>query len=223
MKAPLPPLALENALQELANQQKVQGKASLTLSLTEAKALVQHHGATRRQVERTALGVGIVPRRYQRNIGTIGLEGQMILLDATVAVVGCGGLGGWVAEALARMGVGRLMLIDGDVFEEDNLNRQLGCTERTLGALKAQCLAERLEQVNAAVEVRVYVEWLNEHNAEQLFRGAGGVVVLAGKPDAFTAGATGNAVSGPSSPIPPGDIVTPGAEPVALFGSACVG
>ena len=100
----------------------------------------------------------------------------MILLDATVAVVGCGGLGGWVAEALARMGVGRLVLIDGDVFEEDNLNRQLGCTERTLGALKAQCLAERLEQVNAAVEVRVYVAWLNEHNAEQLLRGAGVVV-----------------------------------------------
>jgi molybdopterin/thiamine biosynthesis adenylyltransferase len=98
------------------------------------------------------------------------------LLQATVAVVGAGGLGGWVIETLARMGIGHLILIDGDRFEENNLNRQLGCTEDTVGKAKVACLAERVARVNGAVEVTPKEIWLDESNAAELIAGADVVV-----------------------------------------------
>jgi molybdopterin/thiamine biosynthesis adenylyltransferase len=152
------------------------GEPPIVLTLPQSQALADQLAVSRRLVERTALAQGIVPERYARNMGTVGIEGQMALLDATVAVVGCGGLGGWVAEALARMGVGRLILIDGDRFEGNNLNRQLGCTERTLGCLKAPCLAQRLAEVNGAVELQVHTAWLQADNAPELLRGSNVIV-----------------------------------------------
>ena len=71
---------------------------------------------------------GRMPERYLRNLGTIGLAGQLRLLQAKVVVVGAGGLGGYVLECLARQGVGQLVVIDGDNFAAHNLNRQILCT-----------------------------------------------------------------------------------------------
>ena len=62
------------------------------------------------------LKAGRMPERYWRNFGTIGLAGQLRLLQAKVVVVGAGGLGGYVLECLARQGVGQLVVIDGDHF-----------------------------------------------------------------------------------------------------------
>ncbi|MGB9826199.1 MAG: ThiF family adenylyltransferase, partial [Desulfofundulus sp.] len=107
----------------------------------------------RREIQITALESGIVPGRYLRNMGTVGVAGQLRLLSSTVAVVGCGGLGGLVVELLARMGVGRLVLVDGDVFDDNNLNRQVLCTEADLGKPKVMAAYERALAVNAAVEV----------------------------------------------------------------------
>jgi len=78
----------------------------------------------------------IIPTRYLRSLGTVGWDGQKKLLEATVVIIGAGGLGGWIIEGLARMGVGHLVVVDGDVFEENNLNRQLLCTEGSLGEAK---------------------------------------------------------------------------------------
>jgi len=143
-----------------------------TLSLSRTQALCERHDVSRGDLARAALGLGIVPGRYLRNIGTIGLEGQLALLRSSVAIVGCGGLGGWVAEALARMGVGHLRLIDGDHCEENNLNRQLACSEETIGHPKADALAQRLASVNGDVAVEARVAWLEAPNARELLAGA---------------------------------------------------
>ena len=147
-----------------------------TVSLADTCLLARRFHCSRRQVELAALEVGLVPERYRKNIGTVGREGQTRLLRATVAVVGVGGLGGWVAEGLARMGLGHLVLIDGDVYAEDNLNRQLGCVERVVGQPKVSVLCRRIAEVNGAVTVTVRMEWLREDNAADLLAGADVVV-----------------------------------------------
>ena len=147
-----------------------------SISVTQTRRLAEEHRCTVRDVERAALAARVLPERYRRNLGTVGWEGQQRLLESTVAIVGAGGIGGWIVEGLARMGVGHLIVIDSDRFEENNLNRQLGCTERTVGLPKAECLAERVAQVNAAVEVKARVTRLDAENAEELLRGADVVV-----------------------------------------------
>lgn len=157
------------------------------ISLAETRRLAQEFGQSPRQVELAALRVQILPQRYARNLGTVGWEGQCRLLEACVAVIGCGGLGGWIAEGLARMGVGRLILVDGDCFAEDNLNRQLGCTERTLGKPKVAVLVERLAEVNAATEVIGHQVYLTEENGAALLTGANVIVdALDNMPARFT-------------------------------------
>ena len=106
--------------------------------------------------------------RYDRNKIALSEEECGRLADKRVAIAGCGGLGGLVIEALARIGVGHLRVIDGDVFEESNLNRQLLCTEETLGREKAVVAAERIRAVNSEVEAEPVVAYLSEANAAAL-------------------------------------------------------
>ena len=146
------------------------------IRLRQVHELAAAHDCSIREVELAALGTGVVPWRYQRNLGTVGLEGQAKLLRATVAVVGLGGLGGYVTEALARMGVGRLILIDGDVFEEHNLNRQILSAEARLGADKVLAARQRVAEINGAVEVLGRVVILTRENLPQLLEGADVVV-----------------------------------------------
>ena len=89
------------------------------------------------------------PKRYNRNFHSLSQQDQEKLAKSTVAVVGCGGLGGYMAEELSRLGIGRLILIDGDQHDETNINRQLTATELTLGCWKVQAARERLQQVNS--------------------------------------------------------------------------
>ena len=119
---------------------------------------------------------GEVPERYLRNIGTIGIDGQLRLLNAKVAVVGAGGLGGNVIELLARQGVGYLKIIDGDGFATHNLNRQLLATEENMGMNKAKAAACRVAVVNSDVHIESIFQMLDEENAEQLLSGMDVVV-----------------------------------------------
>lgn len=91
---------------------------------------------------------------FERLIPLIGEEAFCRLQNAVVTVVGLGGVGGTVAEALARSGIGGLILIDGDVFEESNLNRQLGALNSTLGRSKAEVWAERVRDINPSLSVK---------------------------------------------------------------------
>jgi molybdopterin/thiamine biosynthesis adenylyltransferase len=93
------------------------------------------------------------------------------LKDFKVCVVGCGGLGGYIIESLGRIGIGYITAIDGDVFEESNLNRQLLSQEDTLGISKAQTAKNRMKNVNSTVNVTAVSEFITEQNSEQILKG----------------------------------------------------
>ena len=122
------------------------------------------------------LETGKMPERYLRNLGTIGISGQLRLLNAKVAVVGAGGLGGGIVELLTRQGVGYLRIIDGDVFAAHNLNRQLLSTERNLGMNKAIAATHRVADVNSDVSAEAVPKMLETENAAELLAGMDVVV-----------------------------------------------
>ena len=86
----------------------------------------------------------------------LGTEAMAKLAAARVAIFGLGGVGGYVVEALARSGVGKLDLIDNDKACLSNLNRQILATRDTLGMDKADAAAARVRSINPACELRVY-------------------------------------------------------------------
>lgn len=108
--------------------------------------------------------------RYSRNIGSITIEENKKLKESRVCVVGCGGLGGYVIEMLARMGVGEITAVDNDVFEESNLNRQILSNESNLASKKALVAKDHIERINSNVKVHPVVEYLNEVNAKSILK-----------------------------------------------------
>ena len=114
--------------------------------------------------------------RHSRNIPALSREEQSLLAGKTVAVIGCGGLGGHLIELLTRVGVGSIRCVDGDVFEESNLNRQLLSTMDTLGTPKAQAAAERVKAIDPGIRVEARCVYLDEHNARELIAGCNAVV-----------------------------------------------
>ena len=90
---------------------------------------------------------------FSRSAAILGEEAMARLSSARVAVVGVGGVGGWCAEALARTGVGRLLLIDDDTVQPSNLNRQCPALTATMGSLKVEAMKARLLEINPELEV----------------------------------------------------------------------
>ena len=88
-----------------------------------------------------------------RTLMLLGQEALDRLALSHVAVFGLGGVGGYVTEALTRAGVGRLTLIDGDIVDETNLNRQLLATRQTVGRDKSEVARERVQSINPACAV----------------------------------------------------------------------
>lgn len=109
--------------------------------------------------------------RYERNVPALSEAECALLRTKKVAVIGCGGLGGFLIELLARVGVGAMTLVDGDVFEATNLNRQLLSEASTLGQSKAKAAADRVARINPGVSVRAAQVFLNEANAAGLIEG----------------------------------------------------
>ena len=128
------------------------------------------------EVEEACLDTGLLPARYQRNRQMISQSQQRQLFRSKVAVVGAGGLGGYILEQLARLGVGRITVIDDDVFEENNLNRQLLSSPASLGRVKVEVAAERLAEINPAVTVEPLRARFTEETGADLLRGADCVV-----------------------------------------------
>lgn len=105
----------------------------------------------------------------KRNIGAITVEEQLLLQKKTVFIAGCGGLGGFCAELLFRLGIGTLVLCDCDVFEESNLNRQLYCNTTTLGINKAVAISRYISKA-ATCEVRHFAVKIDDSNSYDLIR-----------------------------------------------------
>jgi len=140
------------------------------------KKIAERYNVTSRTVEITALDLGVVPHRYLRNIGSIGIGGQIKLRKSRVAVVGLGGLGGGVARALARVGVGELVLIDYDVFSESNLNRQEFSYEKNLGRSKVREAVSEIGEINSSVGLFPVEERVDETGFIKSLKGAAVVV-----------------------------------------------
>ncbi|MCB1326444.1 MAG: HesA/MoeB/ThiF family protein [Spirochaetales bacterium] len=111
--------------------------------------------------------------RYSRNIflREVGREGQERLKSSRVAVVGAGGLASPVLLYLAAAGVGRISVVDSDVLELTNLQRQVIFTTDDVGRPKAEAAAEHLEGLNPGVEVQAVRSRLTPENATGLLRG----------------------------------------------------
>ncbi len=115
-------------------------------------------------------------RRYERSSMTITPEENKLLHEKKVCVAGCGGLGGGVIEGLVRTGIGTVRAIDGDVFDETNLNRQVLSNEGNLGRSKAEEAVLQMKLINSEVVIEPVYEFLDESNAAELIRGFDAVV-----------------------------------------------
>ncbi|HXE94784.1 MAG TPA: ThiF family adenylyltransferase [Dongiaceae bacterium] len=129
-------------------------------------------GVALARVEDAILALGLLPARYQRNRQAISVGQQLTLFRSRVAVIGCGGLGGYVIEELARLGVGTIIAIDPDVFEEHNLNRQLLSSPATLGRAKVEAAAARVAEINPAVTLVPRRKAYAPENGEELLHGS---------------------------------------------------
>ncbi|MEI3040291.1 MAG: tRNA threonylcarbamoyladenosine dehydratase [Victivallales bacterium] len=102
----------------------------------------------------------------------LGEEALERIAHAHVLCVGLGGVGGIATELLARTAVGRLTIVDGDVVEDSNRNRQLIATTHSVGQSKAEAMAERLLSINPALDLQVRNEFLKDDNLETLLDAA---------------------------------------------------
>ena len=109
--------------------------------------------------------------RYIRNIPALSEAECALLGSKRVAVIGCGGLGGHIIELLARLGVGDIVAVDGDKFDESNLNRQLLSETALLGRGKAQAAFDRVQRINPDVRVTSVEAFLTGENAMEIIYG----------------------------------------------------
>lgn len=98
----------------------------------------------------------------------IGKEATQKLRQSTVAIFGIGGVGSFTAEALARSGIGNLVLIDYDKINESNINRQIHATSKTIGLYKVDIMKERLIEINPMINVEIFKEMYDESSKKEL-------------------------------------------------------
>ncbi len=99
-----------------------------------------------------------MPERFSRTAMLIGQNGLARLNRSKVAVFGLGGVGSYVVEGLARAGIGMFYLVDYDIVDITNINRQIHALTGTIGRFKAELMAERVKQINPGADVSVLRE-----------------------------------------------------------------
>ena len=104
--------------------------------------------------------------QFSRTQLLVGAEAIKKLSESRVAVFGIGGVGGYVCEALVRSGVGHFDLIDDDQVCLTNLNRQILATRKTVGKYKAEVMAERMQEINPEVDIRIHKCFFLPENAD---------------------------------------------------------
>lgn len=142
------------------------------LRYVDAQNIAYQTGQRLLDIESTALKLDIVPARYCRNQNSLSNEDQLRLLQSHVAIIGLGGLGGSVTEILARLGVGSFTLVDGDSFDESNLNRQILSGISNVGQAKAVVACARVQEINPAAEVRTIHDFFTSENSQSILTNA---------------------------------------------------
>ncbi|BDZ67516.1 HesA/MoeB/ThiF family protein [Methanobacterium ferruginis] len=107
-----------------------------------------------------------------RQKGILDKNQQMKLMNSQITVVGCGGIGGATLEMLARMGVGKLRIVDKDVFEISNLNRQLMSNMKDVGRAKTEVTQEKLLSINPSLKIEAFNTELNDENVFEVLKGS---------------------------------------------------
>ena len=98
----------------------------------------------------------------------VGKKQSQILAEAHVLVVGLGGVGSWVVEALGRSGIGQISLMDFEDICVSNTNRQIHALDGNIGQLKTKALKDRLEKINPNIKIQIFDEDFNESNASRI-------------------------------------------------------
>lgn len=111
-----------------------------------------------------------VHRRFDRMARLVGDSGAERLARAHVMVIGCGGVGSWAAEALARSGVGRITLVDFDLVCITNTNRQLHALKGTIGKQKVEVMAERLRAIHPTARIEAIAQFYESSTRDELLR-----------------------------------------------------
>jgi len=109
--------------------------------------------------------------RYARNLPALTEAECRCLQEKKILVVGCGGLGGHIIDQLTRIGVGALRVVDGDVFDTSNLNRQLLSCVPLLGQSKVNAAAAHIQRVNPNVVAEPVEAFMTEENVHALIDG----------------------------------------------------
>jgi molybdopterin/thiamine biosynthesis adenylyltransferase len=133
-------------------------------------------GLDLREIYIEALKLSVHPYRYIRNMDIISPAEQLKLAESQVAVVGAGGLGGHVILLLARVGIGRLIVVDHDRFDETNLNRQALCSREALQKPKSRTALETVASINPAVRVIPHQVKISAANIDGILTGADVIV-----------------------------------------------
>ncbi len=107
-------------------------------------------------------------KRFVRTEALIGAKGMNNIKNSTVMIIGLGAVGGYALEAMARVGVGHLVLVDFDSFDETNINRQILATMASVGRKKTDVALERVKQINPDCIVDIVDCFVDEDNIENL-------------------------------------------------------
>lgn len=113
----------------------------------------------------------MISERYSRNTESFSPQELELIAQKRVCVIGCGGLGGHVCQSLVRFGVMNLTIVDGDVFVESNLNRQVFSNMETLGSNKAEVAKAELKRINPDVSITALPYMLEKENAAEILSG----------------------------------------------------
>ncbi|WP_409290231.1 ThiF family adenylyltransferase [Peribacillus sp. SCS-37] len=114
----------------------------------------------------------MIKEQFIRNHGILSQEEMDKLAGTAIAIAGCGCIGGFSAELLARLGAGKIILSDPTQFDVSNINRQCAATHATVGQNKTLALKEHLLAINPGLEVSCYTEGVQMDNCEMFLEGA---------------------------------------------------
>ena len=152
------------------------GRERVVIKEQQAIDIATAHNVSIHDIYLIALKKNIIPYRYIRNLGSFTINDQLRLMESKVSIIGAGGLGGEVIILLARLGIGNLVVIDYDVFDETNLNRQALCSIDAIGKSKAETAKEIVARINPAVKVTTFHSRLDNSNAETVLTGSDAIV-----------------------------------------------
>ena len=107
--------------------------------------------------------------RFDRFSKVVGEDNVKLLNKKCVLVIGVGGVGGYVVESLVRSGIGKFILVDFDVLDETNINRQIIALESTIGLKKVDVLEKRIKEINSGCEVIKIDEFIDKDRVKDLF------------------------------------------------------